>query len=581
MTVKLRLGSNMKSRARQRGVGTLIIAIILLSIVTIFVLFSLTFGVFDQRVSTNEYRYKMAQQVAQAGLDHGLELLKAKAGDVVSTWLWGSTVAPVQTERWEQCSATAMTLPCGAIQPGVASSSVRATYLYYHDTNSRISGADPLTLNFAALYSGTSTGQLVTKVGNFSADYEVYALLCLVSPTTAGTCIPRASVTGTRQGLPYSGSVAVTLVSKSRLAAAGATTDTENAQAILKETTASYRVIAAPPDVPLVASNQVTGLGNGDIVTNPNGGGPGIPLSVWSAGTIHVDNNSGGSNASFATCFPDEFFKTGTPTIYQGSMTCPGSGSGACSCSAIANMVGNSKSPYGLGVISGHFGTNAVAGPDLLGVGVNGILPDTHFFPLTPLNIFSPADKTDDTPFEYLFGTDVADSSSVMQDADANGIDDATDWLVSHQFQDITSQGCGSLSANSAGFYWYHGSSCSLPTGDIGTPAYPVTLVVKSDIKFSAQTRFFGIVFVRSPAGIGDSVAKSGSYNVQMTGGAQLYGAMIVEGTVAVTGSPQIIYDSNTLQNVINSSPNNRQGVLPGSWSDAGRIDASGNYAEN
>ena len=580
--MNLRPGYQRSSISHQRGVGTLLIAIILLSIVTIFVLFSLTFGVFDQRVSTNEYRFKMTQQVAQAGLDHGLELLKAKAGDVISTWLWGSTIAPVQTERWEQCSATDMTVPCGAIQPGVASSSTRATYLYYHDTNSRISGADPLTLNFAALYSGTPTGQLVTSVGNFSADYEVYALLCLVNPATAGTCLPRSSITGTRQGLPYAGNAAITLISKSRLAAAGASTDAENAQAVLKETTASYRILAVPPDVPLVASNQVTGLGNGDIVTNPNGGGPGIPLSIWSAGNIHVDNNSGGSNASFATCFPDEFFKTGTPSIYEGSMVCPGSGGGACSCSAIANMVGNSKSPYGLGVISGHFGTNAVAGPDLLGVGVNGILPDTHFFPLSPLNIFSPADKTDDTPFEYLFGANVADSNSVILDADSNGIDDATDWLVSHQFQDITSQGCGSLSANSQGFIWYHGTGgCSLPNGDVGTPGLPVTLVVQSDIKFSAQTRFFGIAFVRSPAGIGQSVVSSGSYNVQMTGGAQLYGAMIIEGTVAVTGSPQIIYDANTLQNVVNSAPNNRMGVLPGSWSDAGRIDASGKYAEN
>ena len=340
----------------------------------------------------------------------------------------------------------------------------------------------------------------------------------------------------------------------------------------------------------------MTGLGNAEIVVNPNAGGTGVPLSIWTPSCIHVTKNDpcgGNSNASFATCYGDEFFQTGgsntgtcsapssgAPCQYDGSTTCKGGGSG-CSCSAIANMVGNSKSPYGLGALSGHYGTNTVAGPDLLGKNVGGILPDVQYFPLSPLNI--PPNQMNNSLFEYTFGVHVADASSILLDTDGNGIDDATDYEQSN-FTDITSSGgCGGLTSTSQGFlYTTKGVGCSLPNGQVGTPLLPVVLVVQGDLDFGSGTTFFGLIFVRSDADFNQSLVTSAGYRVRATGSPQLYGAMIIEGSPTITGSPQIIYDKNVLNNVVNGPNNTRMGILPGSWSDAGRIDVTTQtYSEN
>src|SRR6185503_7310397 len=101
----------------------------------------------------------------------------------------------------------------------------------------------------------------------------------------------------------------------------------------------------------------------------------------------------------------------------------------------------------------------SVAGPDLLGVGVGGILPDTQFFPLYPLN--NPPDQSDNSLFEYIFGANAhsADSTSHLLDADGNKVDDATDFLVSN-FTPISD--CSSLGISSQGFlYTPKGTGCT------------------------------------------------------------------------------------------------------------------------
>jgi Tfp pilus assembly protein PilX len=615
-----------QSIGRQRGIGVLLVAIVLLGIVTVMTLFSLAAGVYETRTTTNESRYKLAYQTAETGLDHGLEFVKSNTGLLASCWIWPgmSQCTAGETARWTRCAANDQTTPCGAIEPtgaNATNSTIRSNYFYYSDANGRAVGADPKTLNLSlspVVTSSGTVGQLVTTMDNFPVDYEVNALLCLIDTVTPGNqCLTQSEFTSTygsgttpstsgsvsstgygANNFSSSGLFAVTLVSRSRLVSAttAVDADTENAQVVLKATTATYRIIGSSPDVPLIASGSVTGLGNAEIVVAPNAGGTGVPLSIWTPSCIHVTKNDpcgGNSDASFATCYADEFFQTGgsntgtcgapssgAPCQYDGSTTCKGGGSG-CSCSAIANMVGNGKSPYGLGALSGHYAGNTVAGPDLLGKNVGGILPDVQYFPLSPLNI--PPNQMNNSLFEYAFGVHVADSNSILLDTDGNGIDDATDYEQSN-FTDITSNGgCGGLSSTSQGFlYTTKGVGCSLANGQIGTPLLPLVLVVQGDLDFGAQTTFFGLIFVRSDAGIGGSLVTSPGYSVRATGSPQLYGAMIIEGSPTITGSPQIIYDKNVLNNVVNGPNNTRMGILPGSWSDAGRIDVTTQtYSEN
>jgi len=611
--VSLKMVRSMQSVKRQRGVGVLLVAIVLLGIVTVMTLFSLSAAMYETRTATNESRSKLTYQAAQAGLDHGLEFIKANTGNLTACWLFPgmSTCTPAgQTRRWTRCLSTDTNVPCGTIQPGVATSTLRANYFYYSDANltsGRAAPADAKSLDFTLTpVSGATLTQVqaISKIGDFPVDYEVNALLCLFDTVTpSNQCLtpaefstacgsgntPTCGSNGyTANQFSTSGLFAVTLVSRSRLATAATAvgSETENAQTVLKMTTASYPLIGSAPDVPLVASSDVTGLGNGDIVANPNGGGTGVPLSIWSAGVIHIDNTSGGSNASFATCFPDEFFKTGTPTMIGGSNVCPQSGNGKCSCSKIANMVGNNGSPFGLGVLSGHFGGNEVTGADILGVGVGGYLPDNQFFPLHVQNtagayLNNPPNQFDNTPFEYVFSQNVADSNSVLlPSANSATVDAATDWLettpgIKHWAD------CGTLTSADTGFYWHRpgDGTCTLPNAQVGTPSAPVVLITQSDFRLSGNTVFFGIIFVRSPALVNQSVVSSGTYNIDVQGSPQVYGAMVLEGSISPGGSMQLIYDANVLYNVVHGPPNISMGTLPGSWSDAGRVDMSGGSA--
>jgi len=629
-------------RARnQRGFGTLLVAIVLLGIVSVLTLFSMSASLSERRDATNESRYTMAHEVAQAGLDQGLEYIKARSSSVTTTsggpagqdgWL--PTSYNKTDGKWQFCSSGLTTSgawnPCDTIEPGKNPSTVRATYMYYTggtaNTPSALNMQDGSGANIVAPLASdsfASTTQSLTAVptditsatpkSGFAVSSEVKALLCLMNSVNVGGVVTNKCQTqswaasaanwpsvGHAYIDPASGfgPYAVTLVSRAQLTATGAA-DTENTQAVVKESLATYRIINAPPDVPLVASSSITGLGDAEVVTNPNGGGTGIPISIWAPGTIHVDSASGGgSNASFATCQPDEFFQTGgantgqctapstgAPCTYQGSTTCGPSGKG-CSCSAIAKLVGNNGSPYGLGVLSGHFGTNAVAGPDLLGgAGTGGPLPPVQFFPVSPLN--TPPNILDNSLFEYVFQTPVADANSILLDTDGNSVDDATDW-EKQNMKVITTAQCGALndaSGQKDSFkYLKKGDSCTLPNAQVGSPLYPVVLVVQGDFKLGNGV-FFGIIFVRSPAAIGQSLATTAGYSVQIQGNAQVYGAIIVEdgsgNSMKIAGGPEIIYDANTLRNIINGSGNTKLGVMPGSWSDAGRIDlATGIYSE-
>lgn len=71
------------------------------------------------------------------------------------------------------------------------------------------------------------------------------------------------------------------------------------AQAVAEAKYVSKPLVTDIPGSPLTVGGGITDFGgNGDIVTNPNGGGPGIPVSIWS------DHEVGADGASWKTCQP-------------------------------------------------------------------------------------------------------------------------------------------------------------------------------------------------------------------------------------------------------------------------------------
>ena len=61
----------------------------------------------------------------------------------------------------------------------------------------------------------------------------------------------------------------------------------------MSEQAITYSVLANPPDVPLIVAGGLNVAGNFEVVANPNGGGVGVPLSIWTDLDVDMDNGSG------------------------------------------------------------------------------------------------------------------------------------------------------------------------------------------------------------------------------------------------------------------------------------------------
>ena len=67
--------------SRQRGVSTLVVAIVLLIAATFLTFFAAKVGMQEQRMSANDYRHKEAFSTAEAGLDRAKAYLAANRQD--------------------------------------------------------------------------------------------------------------------------------------------------------------------------------------------------------------------------------------------------------------------------------------------------------------------------------------------------------------------------------------------------------------------------------------------------------------------------------------------------------------------
>lgn len=109
---------------------------------------------------------------------------------------------------------------------------------------------------------------------------------------------------------------------------------------------------------------------------------------------------------------------------------------------------------------------------------------------------------------------------------------------------------------------WLTGGLTIDSSGDIGTAAEPVLLVINGDLRFDVSgVTVHGLVYSRLPL--------TGSTAGWVTGGAgsgRIEGAVVAEGDVSGTGTTTIVYDRDVLRRV-------RQSVgsfvrVPGSWRD-------------
>lgn len=523
----MKLRSFNVARSRQRGATVLTVSIILLVLVTIAAAFSLSVGVFEQRVVGNELRARAVAQVADAGLNHGIEVIKANAAKLTLSAAnggWGG--------HWTRCAADSGNFPCAA-EPDPAR---RASLYFYSDQTS----ANPTNLIGAG--SNVVDSPEIAQVGNFEVDYRVGALLCLIDPEIPSNC--------TSYEDNFNGLVALTLVSR------GFLVDEPDALGDVKATIASYRTIGNGPEVPIMAAGAVDlDGGSAEIVPNPNAGGFGVAMSVWSAGDVSMDTGT------VQTCHLGEFLanpKQGGAAgrrEYDGIQICHG-----CSCDGLTPEKGliSGKSTDG--------GVNREKSYDIIDAEGNEAVAPVSFFPDHTKSTCRDgsgalqrcdevANCFDDTIFEYLFGVNIL---NVPGDVACAGLDTQTEEEFLEELAEDPPTDCATLGAASTGLHWST-AACNLPGHQVGTPSNPVFLVADCSVRLSNNTVFYGVVFSR---GLGTDC------ELRAQGGGVLYGSAVMDGGVRVRGGPKFIYNEKVIQAILSSPSFNRFGVVPGSWID-------------
>lgn len=579
--------------ARQKGITTLAITLILLVIVTMMVLFSTNVGFFEQKTTTNENRARISQQAAEYALNLAGEYLKANRAKILANdtakggWLPPSTVA-----HWVKCADVGTVdadFPAG--HPCLSERfEPRRAELYFWTldgtkTGSQVLADDPGYASMVPASVRVENG--MGGASAFAATSNVRALLCRLDTSLTPAQCKLVPTAGNR--------VALTLIADASL------TNENGAKGAVKATWASYSTFVPSASVPLVASGMVKGLGNGQIVANSDSAsnGSNVVASVWSPNNVSVDGSGGGGVGSFITCQFSEFTGqlTGTEmTMLDVKNDCPSASGNSppCNCPKSPNPNLTSKEDW-----SGHGtggGSTLHKGNDILDVAAGGetqcdpsvntitngcrTLPDITFFPgvnAAGARMDKAAVDTDDSIFEYIFNVDYVvkwdtkpDGSSgtnptgaTMQNCGPALDQNCVVYAMTEQFAATVLPDCSSLDSSSSGIYFVSGP-CSDISKQVGSPESPAIVVInQGNTAFTLKNGavMYGMLFIHSD----NNDAQVGS-----SGKAQVYGSLVVEGDIKMTGGFTIVYDSTASSANTNEIPSNAKfGLVPGSWLDA------------
>jgi len=566
----------MQSAKHQSGT-VLIVVIMLLLLASVLTFFTLNVGVFEQRTSGNDLKAKIVAEMADAGLSQGAEYLHQNytlLGDAGGT------------TNWRHCLANETAFPCGSVAP-----SRRASMYVWRGTgfdfngNGSIQGWETHMLPIVA-------GNTVATAGNgFGVQYGVGALLCRVQYKPSASAPTVCANIGTASASPTS---IITLVSVASI-------PNEGARSTVTQSFGTYNllnnIVGSPP---ILASGSVDVTGGLQVVTNPNAGGTGVPVSVWTRKAV---NKTGTAN----TCYYNEYLHSSSGgangTVYNDTSGPSGSNASPnfplcdnCSCNGADSLSFDNS------------GNSAQNGIDILqNSGVNGnynaaLQPGYANYDVKPsefpcdlfqqvFGIQAWADNDADSFCETKLLVDYKDGSGT--DHGNIGVDEAflftnattivhptvaTSWFTSSTQVDSGSYPSSSYS----GLIWCQ-QNCGVGANQqLGTAAGPVVLVTDdSGSSGKMQGKVFGLIFARTKAGsatvtpstgytmTSSEITSGGNANIAMNSGAIVYGAVVVQGTVQkANGSASVVYNGDVLGNILKNPANNKFGGLQGSWTD-------------
>ncbi|KEA64528.1 hypothetical protein ADIMK_0981 [Marinobacterium lacunae] len=343
---------------------------------------------------------------------------------------------------------------------------------------------------------------------------------------TTSVAIPSGSETDAQVSIVVSGGFAT-------ITSVGESPD-QTGSATIEEKYGIVPLLATGELPPLMANGNAAIKGTFSIVTNPNGGGDGVPVSVW------AESAQTQGTGAWETCNLDEFLYAGG----NASEVKGGDAEWVCDdCSCDNAVPANQK----------LCDSKVVADPeDCADIVADPCVPDT---------------------FENLFGPNVyADSAACGGDS---GVTPSA-WQAYRELGMQYGVTCDDLGENtgeifySGGAYdgelpliWIEGD-CKLPTR-VGSENAPFILVVHGDITANAKTIIYGILFAFS-----DIYTASEEFSASFTGGATIYGAILVNsGPDHLNGNFTLVYANDLLDKLSNDGEGyDSLARFPGSWTD-------------
>lgn len=563
------------SAARERG-NALFVAIILLLLASVITLLTLRVGVFEQRTSGNDQRAKLIAQVAEAGIAQGAEFFRLTPGALAA-----------DSGNWVACAANDVSFPCGSIpdmdvDDGAGGTVKRRGTMYYWsnggapgDINNDGTPNDVFDQRMLPLASVIPAAGLIDAVGNFNqVSYGVGVVICRVAIPTS----PGADTRCTQVEAEQSSTLVYNFVSVASLPGEGTRTT-------VSQMLGQYLIFNPDSNKPpIVASGTVDVTGGLQLVTNPNAGGYGVPVSVWTRKNVA---KTGTPN----TCYYDEFIRYGGSTASWEGVNTKVLVCDDCSCA------GDKSLSYDA---SGNLQSEGI---DILDI--DGNTPATPQTGQVNYDV-----KPQEFPcdlFEFVFGVKAREDlngdhfcesrvpkisyTSATGVTAALNVDEAflysnADYIMPRA-DGVSLDGHGppwsSLataaqkalpapypSAAISGIVWCQtGCDMNNTNTQLGTPDLPVLLVVDSySGAMKLYNRVFGLILIRDSGDTDLDPNTGGAAQLDTRSGSAIYGSVVVQGTInKANGSAAVIYNEDIFKNLANSIPP-KSSNLPGAWTD-------------
>lgn len=619
------------ARASRQAGSTLIVALVLLLLATLLGLFALNVGVFSQRSSAADLRARVMRETLEAAIAQGAEYIKNNRTAVIANALAHSA-----------CTAADTTFPCGTVPQCATATSTqdssgdtsdgatacggglarRSNMFYYLTPTASLvdvnnNGITNDNLDKKSLPLGAL--QMPTAGNGFTVNYGVGAVMCMVKkpaqPTDPTEC--------TANKLLAQGTYIFTVTAVGSISGESLNTTDTSANSTLSMTFGETPAAPGAGNAPtIVASGTIDLNGNGTIVTNPNGGGVGMPLTAWSRECI----NTGGAG-TVDTCYMEDWMRTANGynggSVYSFAkttlnadstvVTCAGNGNKSCTCSNTLSA-GSGNLTEGIDVLSNDaigtctgpnlpvYGTSACTGTNCK---ANDNIKEWEF----PCDLFQYIFNVQAWEDDAVQSPGVADTHCIQQGSGVTlsgggdcfcekhktqlttvangspqtlGVDEA--WLYSHAlyiYDANTSHNgwaasakvassCADLAAKDktkGGLIWDRSGSCLATGTQYGYPDKPVILVSDGSADLQGGT-MFGMLFVRDTTTPGPTVfGGAASFTSHSTG--TIYGSVIVQGPVSkLNGSSAVIYNGQVMTTLLNLDSLYSASPVPGSWTD-------------